>query len=184
MVEAEFIDIDDIDAWGDRQTRWTKFGWWWSRTWNRFAHEPWYWLKCRLWHQYNVVRIKTLPPTWMDRDEVLLHAAFQIFCDFVEREKPTEFEKTWQEYYDLYFGDGDFPGAAEHAKQRADDAQVLKDLYRWWTVDRPARKDPFDLPEGYSKEELNAAGEAEEAMHKEDEEMLVKLCRFRRHLWT
>lgn len=29
-----------------------------------------YWLKCRLWHRYNVVVCESLPLTWNDRDQV------------------------------------------------------------------------------------------------------------------
>jgi hypothetical protein len=34
----------------------------------------------------NNLKITTLPRHWMDRDEVLLHACFQILVDFVEKE--------------------------------------------------------------------------------------------------
>ena len=37
---------------------------------------------------YNIVKIKNLPRTWCDRDEVMLHAMFQILVDFVELEQP------------------------------------------------------------------------------------------------
>lgn len=56
----------------------------------RKIHDLWYWIKCRLWYQYNYVKIKTLSPTWHDRDCVLIHAMFQILDDFVTREKPDD----------------------------------------------------------------------------------------------
>ncbi len=34
----------------------------------RWWHDSWYWIKCRLWHRYNVVVCRPLPPTWCDRD--------------------------------------------------------------------------------------------------------------------
>jgi hypothetical protein len=34
------------------------------------------------------LKIKTLSNNWHDKDEVLLHAAFQILVDFVEQEQP------------------------------------------------------------------------------------------------
>src|SRR4051812_47476278 len=51
-----------------------------------FAPELVYYLKCRFWRKYNVVKVRSLPPTWVDRDRLLLHAAFQILCDVVEKE--------------------------------------------------------------------------------------------------
>jgi hypothetical protein len=35
---------------------------------------------------YNVIKIQTLKKTWTDRSEVLLHGAFQVLVDFVEKE--------------------------------------------------------------------------------------------------
>ena len=81
---------------------------------------PWYWLTCRVWHQFNVIRIKTLPPTWQDRDRVLLHAAFQILTDFVDREHPFD-------HFDVM------------ASNNRDDWEEILRLYAWWTVERPAK---------------------------------------------
>lgn len=53
-------------------------------------HEIPYWIKCRLWYRYNVLKIKSLPPTWCDRDHLLCHAMFQVLSDFIEKEKPDE----------------------------------------------------------------------------------------------
>ena len=35
-----------------------------------------------------ILKINTLNKCWCDRDDLLLHAAFQILVDFVEKEKP------------------------------------------------------------------------------------------------
>lgn len=56
----------------------------------RRIHNLIYWLKCKLWYKYNVLKIRTLPPTWNDRDNVLVHAMFQILHDFVHKEKIDE----------------------------------------------------------------------------------------------
>ncbi len=50
----------------------------------------WYYLKCKLWHKFNTVTAKNLPPTWTDRDNLLIHITFQIVCDFVEKELENE----------------------------------------------------------------------------------------------
>ncbi len=64
-------------------------------------NDRWYWLKCRLWHKYNVVTCEALPPTWCDRDHLMLFAAFQILEDFVEREQGHFYE----DVYTLYVTD-------------------------------------------------------------------------------
>ena len=72
------------------------------------------------------LKIHTLEKGWYDKDEVLLHAAFQLLIDFIEQEKPDEIvdwnvdelhRKAWKE---------------------------IKSLYNWWKKERPARKSPLD----------------------------------------
>lgn len=89
-------------------------------------------------------------------------------------------------------------------------AQEILDLYKWWTEVRPARPDPYDvsgwsaicdrmrdrdpdaiLPEEKTPEErqdtskaLDMINELEENYEREDEEMLIRLVKVRRSLWT
>ncbi|MDP1712195.1 MAG: hypothetical protein Q8K86_07040 [Candidatus Nanopelagicaceae bacterium] len=70
-------------------------------------------------------KIKTLCGGFHDRDEVLLHAAFQVLADFMEKEKPGEFD--W---------------SASSKSRYA--WKELTYLYKWWKKTRPARKDPLD----------------------------------------
>ena len=89
-------------------------------------------------------------------------------------------------------------------------AREMKDLYHWWTVQRPKRIDPHDVS-GWSnvcekrrKEDpdqmifedktdedrletrstLNRLAEIEEQYENEDTEMLIRLIRIRQSLWT
>jgi hypothetical protein len=107
------------------------------RWWNICVRGPWYSFKCRLWHKYNTIRIESLPPTWSDRDEVLLHGAFQVLKDFVEKEDPFElFDASW------------------HKSEWLE----IRNLYTWWTIIRPAREDynihtSLDTRDKYDKED-------------------------------
>ncbi len=74
----------------------------------------------------NHLKIRTLESGWCDRDELLLHADFQILVDFVEQERPaaavdwnhdTIHRRAWKE---------------------------IASLYRWWKKERPARKSPLN----------------------------------------
>jgi hypothetical protein len=47
----------------------------------------WYQFRC-LFHPYNVIKCQQLDRTWTDRDNLMLHAMFQILVDFVELEQP------------------------------------------------------------------------------------------------
>lgn len=92
---------------------------------------------------------------------------------------------------------------------QAKTAQEILDLYTWWTKDRPARPDPYDasdwnnlyekMREKYQdlvwedktdiekqliKSSLESLDNLEEKYEKEDEEMLIRLIRIRKSLWT
>ncbi len=140
-----------------------------SRTWRQFVHNPWYSIKCRLWHRFNVVYVKTLPPTWMDRDTVLLHAAFQILTDFVEKEKPFD-----------HFDTENSPNKREWVELRA--------LYVWWGKVRPVRIDLLDAIDMAgnkpTREDYSNASEQEDDWDREDDKMLHRLIRIRGIMWT
>lgn len=72
------------------------------------------------------LKIQTLKGGWCDRDEILLHAAFQILVDFVEQERPAEIV--------------DWSHDATHRRAWKE----IMGLYRWWKKTRPARKSPLD----------------------------------------
>jgi len=91
-------------------------------------------------------------------------------------------------------------------------AQEILDLYQWWTVTRPARPDPYEASgwtayceasreanggklgwsgskdnatlKKMSKEAHKKLNKIEVAYDKEDEEMLIKLIKIRKNLWT
>lgn len=140
----------------------------------------WYRLKCRLCHRYNVVYVKTLPSTWCDRDDLLLHATFQILVDFIENEH--EIKSIW--YEDKY------------CTSRASDWIELYGLYSWWKYDYPNplhektldKAVALDQKTGKNSDEyyqiLDLYGEQEEAFEKLTTEKLQKLMELRGYLWT
>jgi hypothetical protein len=150
------------------------------RAWNRFAHEPWYWLKCAAWHRHNVLVMRDLPPTWTDRDDRLLHSCFQLLKDFVEREdrggNPKYIGHT-QKTRDELVADYDFTyegidqelakGIREEAERCADAWMEVRDLYDWWEM-RRKDGDEFQCDEQYGK----------------DNEMLKRLVAVRMYLWS
>ena len=119
----------------------------------------WYRLKCRLWHKYNVVVCKPLPATWIDRDELILYAAFQIFEDYINKEKPVEFTSdVYADYVEAF--------DEEHAQERDDAWRTIRELYAWWGL----RK---------NLEDHNYLDDYEN-----DDKMLHKLVEVRKYLWT
>lgn len=119
-------------------------------------HDIVYYCKCRLFKKYNRVTCKKLPPTWVDRDHLLLHCCFQILEDFVHDEKGHFYD----DVYEMYKGTNE-----EYALARDKDWKELRELYYWWQ-DRK-EKDAFWF-ENYE----------------EDNKQLVRLISLRELLWT
>lgn len=106
----------------------------------------------------------------------------------------------------IEYTDKDSPDYGQPTMQ-ATNAKEIYDLYMWWTVERPKRVEPMDAT-GWteycnrrrSDDEddffldrkdgvdtspmLDAMHKMEEAYEKEDEEMMIRLIKVRRALWT
>ena len=70
--------------------------------------------------------VRTLKVGWHDKDEVMLHAAFQLLVDFIEQEQPDK-------YIDW-----------SHDTNHRQAWKEIRSLYRWWTTTRPSRRTPLD----------------------------------------
>ncbi len=151
-----------------------------ARIWHKISN-AWYYWKCRLFRPFNTVRVSTLPPTWVDRDELLLHAAFQVLVDYVEKESP----------FDII----DWGSSEENTHVRRE----IEELYRWWTKVRPGRVEPIDkveAPDLFSprnpddprqiawKTACEEQWRLEESWYTEDQDMLHRLVNIRSYLWT
>lgn len=71
------------------------------------------------------LKIHTLKKGWHDKDEILLHAAFQLLVDFIEEEHPERIG--W---------------SADKVHRQA--WREIKSLYKWWKKERSARRSPLD----------------------------------------
>lgn len=90
----------------------------------------------------------------------------------------------------------------ERSPQQAEYAREISKLYKWWVEDRPARKeieirslrditsdDLFSDVTGHPEYsdyliEIDQLHKQEESWHNEDEEMLIRLIKIRRGLWS
>lgn len=153
---------DEWDEWEAEARKKYPFRWFMSRTltgfrartWRACVHEPWYWLKCRVWHRYNVVVCRSLPPTWVDRDTVLMHAAFQCLVDFIEKEKPWEFTASDERMQ---------AGYADFEPKRINEWKSIRELYFWW---------------------MKRRNEWGDELRSQDQKMLHRLVDVRELLWT
>lgn len=94
-----------------------------SRWYRILWKDPIYYVKCRLFKKYNVVTCVYLPPTWCDRDWLMVHCCFQLLKDFIEKEKPWEFTASESEIKEAY---------SEQGIERFEMWNELKCLYVWW----------------------------------------------------
>jgi hypothetical protein len=137
--------------------------------------------------------IRTLGPGWHDKDEAMLHAAFQLLTDFVQQEFP----------------DKHIDWSHDVVHRRA--WKEIRDLYAWWTKKRPRRRSPLDdrkiakppvrfenvagtkLRRVLTPDKKKYAGyfhaltehaHLEKKWHNEDQRNLHRLINIRKFLWT
>lgn len=173
-------------------TFWDRLSLWWSRN----VKDRIYRWKCRLWKKYNVVRIKSLEPTWNDRDAVLAHAMFQILTDFMEKEKPgeridwsynEEHAHAWKEMTELYDWwhnvylkfDPWNPPMIPNELDPIIGVKVTEDGRHLADVSWPSKEKEGAWHEAW-KDQLAA----EENMNRQLEENCIRLVKIRPYLWT
>jgi len=160
----------------------------WARCMKRKVADSFYYYKCYFFHPYNKIKIRTLPPTWMDRDIVLLHACFTIFCSVIEKEELLErtgfdhseeiadLEK--EKWEDEEHRKETIEGLKERHKKDQGYEKELKYLYKWWKVSRPKREKKLNDPSKWFNLGLD------EKAYEEDTDHLVRLMKIRGGLWT
>ncbi len=168
----------------------------------------WFLYRFHTSHRYDVVHTG-LSYGYYEVDKRLLHANFALLKGFVEVElawmslvcnKDERAKVPWymtlaqyhrRHYLELalayltYWDNADnnkveqlWEGELEGIRSKD---REIRELYQWWVEARPKRIDPYqDCPD----DQLMKAFEQEEAYHKEDEEMLIRLVKIRRNLWT
>ncbi len=191
------------------------------------------WIRYRTYDRYHVIKTG-LKPGYYDIDTRMLHGCFEMLKEFVEVEQAwrsywgdNNYRKTWcEEHAPFYYvfkpfrrpdiGIKHFEWAAtlddpalppyERCESQAEAAREVLVLYKWWVIDRPARKEIEYLP--YNKQGLGDLGsldddfdrtapdyiahrksmedanKQEEDWHAEDDSMLARLVKVRRSLWT
>lgn len=181
--------------------------------WHGYLPRLWYFLQCAIWKRHDRLEIPTLSPTWNEWDDKLLHAAMAIFCDYMRVDSPgrwavadlqAELAKPDDDGHSHDWCRSYLPTALEMEAiyqwwtvQRAIDQQEERDsLFTWHDVFEAAgglTSKPTDNPR---LNELIFAESAEadrlHDLHRQielrnearDEEMLIRVMKIRRNLWT
>lgn len=137
-------------------------------------------------HQYNILKPRSLKPGYYDSDTRILHACMDELSEFVE----------WNERNDWI----DWGGDDKHKIAWTE----MKTIYRWWNKDRAKMEEEadrairkwhdvytkeggFDRTKNLSKRANRLSDEhqrLEDLIVATDEDMLVRLMKIRRFLWT
>ena len=125
----------------------------------KYMDEPYWWLRYRFIESYNKINIQSLSPDWHDKNEIMLHANFQLLVDFVEIElahmnidyfkknklkylkRRERHAKSGIDFLQWEIDDNDCK-IGQYPTQ-SDIAKIKLDLYIWWTTERPNRKEPW-----------------------------------------
>lgn len=83
----------------------------------------------------NVLKIESLPNSWRDKDEVILHACFQLLKDFVEQEKEMIEIVDW-----------------EHTEEAKNAKAEINFLYDWWKQRTIQEEKIIQIKEQYEKD--------------------------------
>lgn len=102
----------------------------------------------------NILKIKTLPKGWTDKDFVMLHACFQLLTNFLKKEKPFRCPSWKQD--------------KEHQEAKAE----LIFLNNWWKKRKKIEENSLMHNNRNAPQNL------------EDTEMLMRLVKVRMFLWV
>lgn len=189
------------------------------------------WVERRITRRYNLIRVPSLKPGYYDTDTMMFHSNFDLLKDHVERglayrgwdkDEDTRL-KNWPKFLRERFLNKPPPGSGMNylnwvindpdlkiqAPSQAEWAAEVRDLYLWWTVERPARIEPYEDPRIWSAEKLQEkktrkrgrgrrplfdrdndrkerdhAMRANEFYEEQDQQMFLRLSAIRRYLWS
>jgi len=143
------------------------------------------------------LKIDNMNKDWNDKDQVMIKAVFQILCDFMEQEHPNkvtdytynkEHRQRWRELQTLY----------KYWKiDRPKDQKKIDKLLHMWAKKHKTKCIPkevningkiFKCSEMVTlvkaKKEWNRLNKAEKEFDAKEDEMLIRVMKIRRHLWT
>jgi hypothetical protein len=178
----------------------------WRKLW---GWTPLYWLRCHTFTKYHIVDIRGQDGYkwgWIDRSHAMYLACFTLLVDFVEKEDPTIGLRTEADYRGDT-SDGDWKFHKPSIDHQLANEQEVRALYDWWKTGRKAERDACDAiidgldlsfekmfvkPDDSGLYTFQPCTDARwtrwtaehDRLEAKDEEMLMRLMKVRRCLWT
>jgi len=168
------------------------------RKYRQWIKDPWYYFTCMVWKRYNRIHVKSLPPTWVDPCTLLPHAVFTILADHIEqgeggREKFAAYTKDVEKWLETASANPQFPGEVASLTKQLYAMTTQLEVYDYWQ-DRKRYFEAEDYNTIKGKADFATKGEydkylrwywkEEKRLNKLEEDMLIKLIKVRRSLWT
>lgn len=127
----------------------------------------WYWMRARFIYRYHLVDMRNPPNDYhwgyIDPCAALFYASFAILKGYVEKEDPfNHLDWNWD-------------------KKHAAAGKEIKALYVWWTK---GRKKAVDALDKLSEKNYPKYVKQVDRLEEKDDEMLLRLMKVRKFLWT
>lgn len=169
---------------------------WFNLQWRKYVTDPIYWFKCHFMksHKYHILSLRqpankefgfpAYKYGWIDSDTKMTYALFNILNIYVKDEMPHQYCPSEEEVI-----------AEPHLQHQRNAWLETKAIHYWWNVERlrqqkahdellhrwsEARK--VDAPE--TQQLWDEMKETEKALEDKEEEMIIRLIKIRRSLWT
>lgn len=175
----------------------------------RYIDDSINWVRYRTTRRFHIINTG-LKPGYYDKDHIMLHGNFSILKNYVEVEcaamhnwdKPVKEANDGVKHLEWEISLG------EESPRQSESAKEILTLYKWWTEIRPNRervKLPIKAEEALSKRKwtdtffdtmervekddeyknyIKESHEQTDAWNQEDDDMLIRLIKIRKNLWT
>lgn len=177
---------------------------WWYDLWCyirpfRKIRDGYYDVRNYLFHRYDLIRTGLNPTSWWDKDSLILYGMMGLIVDFVEKEKcfevvewdsEPEHKHAGEEIKAIYAWWKDYPRRQKEIddttqiwyESKREDSKLRKNDERK-TVESPNHF--FNCPQSErTKSLLDLSWELEQKLIEEEQDMLHRIIKIRKFLWT
>lgn len=201
------LSFEDWDIWKEKQRKERPWRYWMSDTLLRKLQDMLYYpsdlvysIRCYLRNRFitqtHHLKSDLKKGEWYDLDTRILHCLFYELVEFVEVE--LSHLSKWDRNKKYKFKNGRCIEAAydyfkwannlteEYSERQREDSIKIRELYEWWTKQRPNRDDPLMTitKESHGKTYYKLIDNIEKDYEKEDTAKLIELIKIRGSLWT
>jgi hypothetical protein len=163
---------------------------WFRVKWRIYVHDPWYWFVSHVVpsRRYHMLDLRQAKPGyrygWLDSDSQIVYALFNILNNFVEHEMPGWYCPSEEEVAE-----------EAHLAYQRNAWLETKAIHYWWNTERPRQQKAHDellhawsearKIDGPNVQQLwDDMKKTEKVLEDKEEEMIIRLIKIRRTLWT